>query len=182
MSKETLSSMTRKSKYSFLSLYIAVMIMHHDGTIINKKQLENELLGVYDDEEFNFLFKAFCENNNLEKKVDLSQSFTALSIGGLLIPNDDGRYIIAITENEAQNIVSAFNGYDVITMVKLLEKLYPKTLYRGNTNKLIESMKDYLAYIKELEKNKPEEAKRIAVESLKRTGVITEEGPVLEKK
>ena len=167
-----------KSKYSVLSLYVAVTLLRRAATIINKNQLENEL---NNDEEFRFLFNDFSNDNLESKKVDLSAAFTALSIGGLLIPNDDGRYIIGITENEAQSIVSAFNGYEVITMINLVEKINPKK-YDRNPVVAINSMKDYLTYIKELEKNKPEEAKRLAEETIKRTEVIAEEGPVLEKK
>ena len=183
MNKEKV--LPRITEFKFLQLYVAVALLKGKGIVIDKVQLEEKLLDIYNDKKYSFLFKDIAISENQDsKRVDLSSSFAQALVWGLLDLNDDGRYIVAIAEKEARRILTIFNGNDAMMMDEIVEKIIPRR-FGTYPEYRIKSMQDYTTYLKNLSVNDPEEAKRLANEALLRTGVINEDGsmrsPQLEK-
>ena len=82
----------------------------------------------------------------------------------------DIKYIINLSEQDAHDLISHFNGNEMYAMINLINQINNKTGYEV----LLEAQSNYLLYLKHLADNNPDEAKRIATESLISAGIIDE--------
>ena len=165
------------SNYRFLELLVSTMVLEKGETVINKNQLQKDLLKVYDDKDLHFLFEDICKRESFDNSyVDLNEAFLDAQTWGLLTKIQDNskdiKYIINLSGQDAHNMISHFNGNEMYAIMKLINKIYAKTGYET----LLESQSNYLLYLKHLAAQNPEEAKRLAKESLIRTGIIDESG------
>lgn len=167
----------RMSEYRFLELFVSTMVIEKKGMIIEKSKLERNLLKVYDNEDLHFLFEDICKKGSFDNSyVDLSEAFqTAQTFGLLTVIHDtskDIKYVINVSEKDAHGIASNFNGNEMLAMIELIKQINTKTDYET----LVESQTNYLLYLKKLAEDNPEEAKKIATESLIRSGIIDTNG------
>lgn len=165
------------SEYKFLELFVSTMVVEKRGMVIEKNQLQKDLLKVYDNEDLHFLFEDVCKRENVDNSyVDLNEAFLNAQAFGLLTmvhDTDKGiKYIINLSEQDAHDLISQFNGNEMYAMIKLINQINTKTGYEA----LLESQSNYLLYLKHLADNNPEEAKRIATKSLISAGIIDESG------
>ena len=165
------------SDYKFLELFVSTMMVEKRGMVISKTKLQQDLVRVYDNEELHFLFEDVCKKESIDRSyVDLNEAFlNAQALGLLTMVHDadkDIKYIINLSEKDAHDLISQFNGNEMYAMISLINQLNTKTGYEA----LLESQANYLLYLKHLAKNNPEEAKKIATESLMSAGIIDESG------
>ena len=115
------------SNYDFLRLLLSTMIMQNYGVIIEKYALEKKLYDFYGNPDFIFLFEDLGKKESIDNNyVDLGVAVqTALTFGLLIIvqSNNNLRFKIEITEEEALSIISEFNPDEVIAMKRLCDFL-----------------------------------------------------------
>lgn len=168
---------TKISAYKFLKLFVSTMVVEKRGMVISQTKLQQDLVKVYDNEEFHFLFEDVCKKESIDRSyVDLNETFLDAKVLGLLTmvhdADKDIKYRINLSEKDAHDLISQFNGNEMYAMISLINQLNTKTGYEA----LLESQANYLLHLKHLAKNNPEEAKKIAIESLMSAGIIDKSG------
>lgn len=130
------------SKHRFLLLLVSIMKTQRYGIIIKKNELEKDLYSFYDKPEFNFLF----EDIDLKQGIDtnlvvLNEAFNVASIYGLLTRIDDSsndlKYVINITVEEANEIISECKSEEVSAMAKVLDKIRCRKILETPYKKLV---------------------------------------------
>lgn len=114
------------SDYRFLKLLISTKVIENHEMFIEKNNIQKDLASVYDNEDVNFLFEDVCKKESIDNNyVDLSEAFLTAQTFGLLTivhnDSDDIKYIINLTEAEANNIISKFNKNEIYAMVRLIQ-------------------------------------------------------------
>ena len=172
---EIMQKKPRISEYKFLELFVSTMVVEKRGMVISKTKLQHDLVKVYDNRNLHFLFEDVCKRESVDDSyVDLNEAFlNAQALGLLTMVHDvdkDIKYIINLSEQDAHDLISHFNGNEMYAMIYLINQINNKTGYEV----LLEAQSNYLLYLKHLADNNPAEAKRIATESLISAGIIDE--------
>ena len=162
--------------YDFFQIFVALMLLEHKDYVINKDKLQIDLLKYYDDVKYNFLFNDIVTKKSVDYKyVYLFLLFLKAKGYGLLKMINENKYIINITEKEANDIISKYNGIYVYYINKIVNDLYSK----HNLDSILEYQDNYLIYLNNMNINNPEEAKRISMNSLISAGIMNECGEIL---
>lgn len=167
------------SEYDFLELLTAITLIDGHGYVINKSELEKKLVNYYDNEKYHFLFEdVIIKEDDDNKHLDLGWAFFVALVAGLLVLIRDNskeqKYVIKITEKDAYDILSRCKGNETIIMSQLLKEMNKKP----DHHKLLEHMNEHMEYLKLMAKENPEEAKKMATESLKDAGILDENGNI----
>ena len=119
------------SDYSFLKLLATSIILKGKSPIIINHRLEKDLYGLYDRDEYHFLFEDLCKKNDPigeNNYVDLNRAFEQAYAFGLFLPIRDCQKeiqsIINLSEYHAEKLQCQYSKKQLDAMSQMCDEIF----------------------------------------------------------
>lgn len=119
------------SDYSFLKLLATSIILKGKSPIIINHRVEKDLYGLYDRDEYHFLFEDLCKKNDPTGEnnyVDLNRAFEQAYAFGLFLPirecQKEIRSIINLSEYHAEKLQCQYSKKQLDAMSQMCDEIF----------------------------------------------------------